>query len=88
MASMQAMDNLLNHLITKRQYVERLPNGYLSRKQELLDDFDAEEFGGASGIQQGGMGTNISMQTTSEQIPVNPGSGNASLQRALNREGA
>jgi hypothetical protein len=89
MASMQTMDNLLmNHMITKRQYVDRLPNGYLSRKQELLDDFDAEEFGGASGIQKGNMGTNISMQTTSEQIPVNPGSGNASLQRALNREGA
>ena len=32
-------------------------------------------------------GTGMSMETTSQNIPINPGSGNASLQRALNREG-
>lgn len=89
MASMQTMDNLLmNHLITKKQYVERLPNGYLTRKQELLDDFEAEEFGGLMPQQVGNGGTGTSMATTSESIPVNPGSGNAALQRAINREGA
>lgn len=89
MASMQTMDNLLmNHLITKKQYVERLPNGYLTRKQELLDDFEAEEFGGLAPQQGGNGGTGTSMATTSESIPVNPGSGNTALQRAINREGA
>lgn len=39
MASMQTLDNLLmNHLITPKQYLERLPNGYITKKQELLDD--------------------------------------------------
>jgi hypothetical protein len=34
-------------------------------------------------------GTGMSPETiSSENIEVNPGSGNASLQRALNREGA
>jgi hypothetical protein len=42
MASMQTLDNLLmNHLITPKQYIERLPNGYITKKQELLDDFEA-----------------------------------------------
>jgi hypothetical protein len=89
MASMQTLDNLLvNKLITKKQYVERLPNGHLTRKQELLDDFDAEEYGSINPAMGGGGGTGMSMATTSDQIPVNPGSGNAALQRALNREGA
>ncbi len=86
MASMQTLDNLLmNHLITPEQYVERLPNGYISKKQELLADFRAANSGmppGATG------GTGMSMETTSEAMPVQGGSGNGSLQRALNREGA
>jgi hypothetical protein len=88
MASMQTLDNMLmNHLITKKQYVERLPNGYLTRKQELLDEFDAEALGGLPAGGNGGTG--ISMETTSaSNIPINPTNGNGALQRALNREGA
>lgn len=86
MASMQTLDNLLmNHLITPKQYLERLPNGYITKKQELLDDFEAAAMGAAPA---GNPGTGMSVQTTSEDMPVNGGGGNGALQRALNREGA
>ena len=86
MASMQTLDNLLmNNLITKKQYIERLPNGYINKKQELLADFAAEA---AALLPPGGGPTNMSVETTSEDIPVHGGSGNGSLQRALNAEGA
>jgi hypothetical protein len=85
MASMQTLDNLLmNDHINLKQYLERLPNGYLSKKQELLDEITAPAMPPA-GPQN--TGTGMSMETTSENIEVQGGSGNASLQRALNREG-
>lgn len=84
MASMQTMDNLLmNKLITPKQYIERLPNGYITKKQKLLDELSAQ-----MGPSAGTSGTGMSPETTSEEIPVEGGSGNAQLQRALNREGA
>jgi hypothetical protein len=83
MASMQTLDNLLmNKLITPKQYIERLPSGYITKKQELLDDF-AAQMQPANGTP----GTGMSPETTSDSIDVQGGSGNASLQRALNREG-
>ena len=85
MASMQTLDNLLmNDRINLKQYLERLPNGYLSKKQELLDEITAPAMPPAG---QQNTGTGMSMETTSENIEVQGGSGNASLQRALNREG-
>ena len=87
MASMQTLDNLLtNKLITPKQYIERLPNGYIVKKQELLDDFAAKMAPAVPGA--GGTGTSPESEVTSETIEVQGGSGNASLQRALNREGA
>ena len=86
MASMQTLDNLLmNGLISPEQYVERLPNGYISKKQELLNDFRAAR---ANPMSVESAGTGMSTETTSEDIPVHGGSGNGSVQRALNREGA
>lgn len=83
MASMQTMDNMLmNHLITPAQYIERLPNGYIVNRQQLLDELKA-----AAPAPQSG-GTGMSTETTSESLPVPGGKGNGSLQRALNREGA
>lgn len=87
-ACVQTLDNLLmNRLITLRQYLERLPNGYMRKKQELLDELIASE----ATMQQNQVvnsGTNMSVETTSGGIPVLGGSGNGALQRALNREGA
>ena len=83
MASMQTLDNLLmNKLITPEQYIERLPDGYISKKQELLADFRS-----ARQLPPGDTGTNLSVETTSENMPVEGGSGNGALQRAVNAEG-
>lgn len=85
MASMQTLDNLLmNNHITLKQYLERLPNGYISKKRELLEDIKAAAT--APPPTPDG-GTGMSMETTSGDMPVQGGSGNGSLQRALNREG-
>ena len=87
MASMQTLDNMLmNNMITKKQYIERLPNGYINKRQELIEDFVAEE--AALLPPTPNSPTNMSVETTSEEIPVQGGSGNGSLQRALNAEGA
>ena len=87
MAAMQTLDNLLmNKLITLKQYIERLPEGYISKKQELLAELSAASAQPQNMI-PADTGTNMSVETTSENIPVQSGSGNGSLQRAINREG-
>lgn len=85
MANVQTLENLLmNDRIDTVDFLERLPSGYLVRKQELIDKLKAKNM--MPPPTPGGTG--MSMETTSsEDIEVNPGSGNASLQRALNREG-
>lgn len=85
MASMQTLDNLLmNNLITPEQYIERLPAGYVSKKEELLADLRAAAMAPPPAPDTG---SNMSTETTSEDMPVHGSSGNGSLQRALNREG-
>lgn len=91
-AAMTTMDNLLmNGLINRKQYVERLPNEWIKNKQALLDDFAAED-AAAKQLQQQmpqqNAGTLMSRETTSDSLPVQAGSGNGQLQRALNAEGA
>lgn len=87
MASMQTLDNMLmNGRISTTQYLERLPNGYVSKKQELLAEIKAQEAAQAA-MAQAPQGTGMGMETTSEDMPVEGGQGNGSLQRALNREG-
>jgi hypothetical protein len=86
MANVQTLENLLmNNRIDTVDFLDRLPTGYLMKKQELIDKLKAQSVLPPTGS---GMGTGMSEETLSEDIPVNPGSGNASLQRALNREGA
>lgn len=87
MANVQTLENLLmNDRIDTIDFLERLPSGYLVKKQELIEKLKAKTTlpppGGTN------TGTGMSMETTSQNMPINPGSGNASLQRALNREGA
>ena len=88
MANVQTLENLMmNNRIETVDFLERLPSGYLVKKQELIDKLKARSMMPPPGA--GGMGTGMSSETVAaEDIPVNPGSGNASLQRALNREGA
>jgi hypothetical protein len=87
-ANMQTLDNLLmNNKITLKQYLERIPNGYISKKQELINEIQAMTAQPAAP-----MGTGLSKdsmdQVSADQIPVEGGPGNAALQRALNKEGA
>ena len=87
MANVQTLENLMmNNRIDTVDFLERLPSGYLVKKQELIDKLKAQTMMPPPGAQ--GMGTGMSTETLAEDMPVNPGSGNASLQRALNREGA
>jgi hypothetical protein len=83
MANMQTLDNLLmNKHITLKQYLERLPSGYIAKKAELIRDIEA--------MQQtpppGNGGTGISKESI-EQMEIPTGSGNSQLQRAINRQG-
>lgn len=89
-ATVQTCENLLmNGHINVTQFLERLPEGYLSKKQELIDELKAAQ----TGVQlpQLPSGTGMSMDTTeqtSADIQPHGGPGNGALQRALNREGA
>ena len=86
-ANMQTLDNLLmNNKITLKQYLERIPNGYISKKQELISEIQA-----MSAPLVSPTGTGVSkegMEQPADQIPVRGGPGNSALQRALNKEGA
>jgi hypothetical protein len=83
MANMQTLDNLLmNHHITLKQYLERLPSGYIAKKQELIRDIEALQE-----QQTPPAGTGIAKENI-DQLPIPTGSGNGQLQRLLNRQGA
>lgn len=84
-ATMQTLDNLLmNRFITLKQYLERMPAGYMPKQQELIDELKMQ-----SGMQPAPpQGTGMSTETTSSaDIATEGGPGNRSLQRAINREG-
>ena len=86
MANVQTLENLLmNDRIETVDFLERLPSGYLVKKQELIEKLKARSVMPHPGMQN--TGTGMSMETTSDQIPAQGGSGNGALQRALNREG-
>ena len=85
MANMQTLDNLLmNHYITLKQYLERLPSGYIAKKEELIRDIEAMEQMPLP--EAGNNGTDISKESI-EQMPIPVGSGNGQMQRALNKQG-
>lgn len=87
MANVQTLENLMmNDRIDTIDFLERLPSGYLVKKQELIEKLKARSMTPPPGSP--GTGTGMSMETTSNQIPAQGGSGNGALQRALNREGA
>lgn len=84
MANMQTLDNLLmNGHITLKQYLERLPSGYISKKQELMQEVQAMA---NMQTQSVSAGTGISKESI-DNLPVGGGAGNAALQRALNSQG-
>lgn len=87
MANVQTLENLLmNGHIDAVQFLERIPSGYVAKKQELIQQLKAAKAGLPQVGGAGGMGTGMSMET-SDQMAVAGGSGNGALQRAINREG-
>lgn len=86
-ASMQTLDNLLmNKQITLLQYLERVPAGYISKKQELIDEIKAPMAAPASVTGAGATGGSFGVPNI-ENMPVAGGPGNGALQRALNQTG-
>lgn len=84
MANVQTLENLyMNKGITTKQFIERLPSGYITKKQELLDELTAAAM--TPQIPAGSPGS--APPAESEEMAVKGGSGNGALQRALNREG-
>jgi hypothetical protein len=84
-ANMQTLDNLLmNKQITLKQYLERIPNGYIAKRQELVDEIDATA---AMAAAAGAPGTGMAKDNINS-LPVEGGPGNGALQRALNKQGA
>ena len=78
-ASMQTLENLLNlKLIDIVDFLERVPDGYIAKRQELLQKYKSL-LSPAQGTPQG-MGDIVS---TPQEIPVEGGSGNRQLQRAV-----
>lgn len=87
MANVQTLENLMmNDRIDTVDFLERLPSGYLVRKQELIDKLKARSM--MPPATPPNTGTGMSMETTSQDMEINPGGGNGALQRAINREGA
>ena len=85
-ATVQTLDNLLmQKVITLDEYLERLPEGFVSMKQELIDK--RRGINGPSAPMGGGGGTTAPMMDMNQQIPVKGGGGYGQLQRALNTTG-
>lgn len=79
-AAVQTMDNLLMQgKIGLDDYLERIPDGYVSKKQELIDKLRS--------AQQVQGGAEAPVMDANQQIPVDGGSGYGQLQRALNTTG-
>lgn len=83
MANMQTLDSLLmNHHITLKQYLDRLPSGYIAKKEELIKDIEAME----KATPQNNGGTGMAKENI-DQIEIPTSAGNSQLQRAINRQG-
>ena len=82
-AAVQTLDNLLmQKQINLDDYLERIPEGYVSKKQELIDKLRAPQMPPA-----GMGGASAPVLDTNQQIPVEGGGGYGQLQRALNTTG-
>lgn len=79
-ASQQTLDNLLvQNKIDLVDYLERIPNGYITKKQELIEKLKA--------AQQPQQGAEKAILDTNQTLPVPIGGGNGALQRAIAETG-
>ncbi len=81
--TVQTLDNLLmNGKLDIVDYLERIPEGYVSKRQELI-----EKLKGMQSQPMASGGTNSQILDMTPEIPVAGGSGYGELQRALNETG-
>ena len=77
-ASMQTLDNLLQlGQIDIVDYLERIPDGYISKRQELLSKYKMRMATPMMGA------PTEEIAATGEEIPIEGGAGNRQLQRAV-----
>lgn len=82
-AAVQTLDNLLmQDKISLDDYLERMPDGYISKKQELIDKLRGQQM--SQGMDTG---ANPPILDTNQPIPVTGGQGYGQLQRSLNETG-
>nr|DAG29102.1 MAG TPA: portal protein [Caudoviricetes sp.] len=80
--TVQTLDNLLMQgKIELVDYLERIPEGYVSKKQELIDKLQGAQ------AQMMGQQANGPVMGQGTELPVEGGSGYGQLQRALNKTG-
>ena len=80
--TVQTLDNLLMQgKIELVDYLERIPEGYVSKKQELIDKLQGAQ------AQMMGQQANGPVMGQGTEVPVEGGSGYGQLQRALNKTG-
>ena len=78
-ASMQTLDNLLMQgKIGLVEYLERVPSGYVSKRQELLDWAKQQQT-----MAQMAQMEPMQPEQVPEDLPIRPGAGNGALQRAI-----
>ncbi len=81
--TVQTLDNLLmNGKLDIVDYLERIPEGYVSKRQELIEKLKGMQ---SQAVASGG--TNSQILDMTSEIPVEGGSGYGELQRALNETG-
>lgn len=87
-AQMNTLDNLLmNGQINVVDYLERVPNGYISNQQELIQTL-RERMGMAAAAPGPGAPTGGPVSAESSQIDMPNGAGYGQLQRTINQGGA
>lgn len=80
--TVQTLDNLLMQgKIDLVDYLERIPEGYVSKKQELIDKLKGMQ------AQMVGQQSTSPVMGQGPEVPVEGGSGYGQLQRALNKTG-
>lgn len=81
--TVQTLDNLLmNGKLDIVDYLERIPEGYVSKRQELIEKLKGMQ---SQPVTSGG--TNSQILDMAPEIPVEGGRGYGELQRALNETG-
>lgn len=85
-ASMQTLDNLLmNGRIGTLEYLERIPSGYISKKEELIQAIKRQQVMQAQQMLQVQQGAPTEQDAS--DLPVRAGAGNGALQRAIAKGG-